>query len=166
MIYNQFLLTELIKAQVKAESTAKMHAEAKSDLLKRDLNIDDFVISGDLSVPKVLHPTTTYHRIGKDFLEDGDIFYYPAILNETTGKVEMFIAFLDIFQLSVQGMHNNTLFKSTLNHKDIIFPFPYDQTRKALEKLNRLESYLLQRQAEQQPEYNYTYRNRTEIKHT
>ncbi|HLD39659.1 MAG TPA: hypothetical protein VJB13_00805 [Candidatus Nanoarchaeia archaeon] len=163
-MYNQYLLTELIRAQVKVEQAEKIHAEAKFGLSQHDLNIDDFVISGDLSLPEVLHPTTTYHRIGKDFLEDGDIFYYPAILNRATGKVEMYIAFIDVFQLSVQGLHNNNSFKSIVSHKDIAFPFPYNRTRAALQTLEKLETYLLGCQAAQQPEYNSTYRMNTKLR--
>ena len=162
MIYNQFLLTELIRAQVRAEKEQKDLGAIKDDLQKQGINIDDLVISGNASLQDIFHLTTVYNKIERAAIDN--IGYKSLHINRRKGKLEYIDLTLEIFQVAVDGLQRNDLFKATISHKDIIFPFNYDKTRYAVEKLEKVQAYLQQRQADQQPKYNHTYRSNTEIK--
>ena len=162
MIYNQFLLTELIRAQARVEKEQKDLGAIKDDLQKQGINIDDLVISGNASLQDIFHLTTVYNKIERAAIEN--INYKSLHVNRRKGRPEYIDLTLEIFQVAVDGLRRNDLFKATIGHKDIIFPFNYDKTRYAVEKLEKVQAYLQQRQADQQPKYNHTYRSNTEIK--
>ena len=161
-MFNQFLLTELIRAQSRAEQERKIQEEVLRPLAEKGISIDDLVISGSGSLQEVFHASTIYHHIGRTATDN--LPYKSLHLNRSQGKLDYIDLTLEIFQISIAGSKGDAFFNVAINHKDIIFPFPYEQTRSSLQKLEKLEAYLLQRQAAQQPEYNYTYRTRTEIK--
>jgi len=162
MIYNQFLLTELIIARAKAEQEQQTQKEVLRPLTELGISLDDLVISGDSSLQEVFHSSTVYHAVQRTNPEKKEYFY--TRINRSKGRLEPAKLTLEIFQISVRGAKAGTPFQAALGHKDIVSPFQYDKTSESLQILEQLESYLLRRQAEQQPKYLHTYRTKTEIK--
>lgn len=128
-MHNQYLLTELIRAQVRAEQDT-----VKKELQDHEINIDDLVITGERSLRDVFHPSAAYNRIERE------IFREQQYSDET----------LQLFSIYVEGVVSNSSFKAYIGHKDILFPFMYEPTKASLEILEKIEKYLLQLQADQE----------------
>ncbi len=125
-MYNQYLLTELIKVQARAEPTAKI----RNALQEQGINIDDLVITGEISLYEVFDPSARYHRVERD------IFREQEYADET----------LWLFDLHLVGNLNSSSFAVYIGHKDIFFPFMYEPTKAGLAVLEKVETYLRQRQ--------------------
>lgn len=131
-MYNQFLLTELIRAQVRAEHDALTEQDTvRMELQEQGINIDDLVITGEVSLHNVFHSSATYQRIEREIFREQ---HYP---DES----------LQLFTLYVEVMLNTSPFKAYLGHKDMLFPFMHEPTKHSLAILEKVETYLLQRQA-------------------
>ena len=126
---------------------------AKDDLRKRGIDINDLIIVRS-SLTELFHPTTMLQQV-----KLVPIFHYDNLGYKMEDLTEYVIG------LAARRREKN--FKAHITFDFIskdglicLDGIPYKIDR----RFEPLELYLCQRMESQQPQYNYTYRSRTEIK--
>lgn len=149
---------------------------AREDLRKRGINIEDLEITAEREAVNerkrdhlrdVFHSSANYNIIERVHLEEFALA--PEKVAEWEEKRPPFnkknFIFYDLLELRVQGKRPGFLGTSTFDvrirnsAKDFA-----NVIGERLVFLEKLENYFHQRMEAQQPQYNYTYRSRTEIK--
>src|SRR3989344_2186278 len=148
--------------------------QAREDLQKRGINIEDLEvkIEGEAingrkknNLRDVLHPLAVYNLIERVRTEECAVAPNKMVeLKERDSSFNRNYILYDLFKLRVQGTRPG--FLRQIPFDVLIHNRPRDFANvigERLDCLEKLESYFNQRMESQQPQYNYTYRSRTEI---
>lgn len=135
--------------------------KAREDLQKRGINIEELAVVGNGSLRDVLHPTTVYKNVER---------ILSNFSSRPSGETRCYLLGFQVSGES-QGYFWRKNFDFEVVFKYTSFSPPFLKrisgvgiTIISTKEQEIFESYLHQRMEAQQPQYNYTYRSRTEIK--
>jgi hypothetical protein len=141
-------------------NSRQLEDEVKKDLEDRGIDLGELAVHGKGSFRDVFHPSTRYIDISALVLKPLTPSYECDGLSITGerfslfGKKQFDVIVCGRICLFYLDEISRFYEKKPLDDLDIIFGW----------ELIELGKYLVQRQEAQQPEYNYNYRGRTEIK--
>ncbi len=169
-----------LKEELKNKTTFRGLDSVREDLRKRGIKLEDLCVTSDgVELEDLFHPSAKYTYIER-FSPGSEEKMYGFLIRHTFGSIKVcggrksyfrekqFNAYLE-FSPAISNPVDKALFENPWllldeNYQKQREPIYRERIRRIDEKLKVLELFFQQRMESQQPQYNYTYRSRTEIK--